>query len=61
MSMNQPVAFAEVLDAAESLKPEDQAELVAVLNRRLAERGRSTSQLRSSRAGASSPPASASR
>jgi hypothetical protein len=40
MSMNQPVAFAEVLDAAESLKPEDQAELVAVLNRRLAERGR---------------------
>jgi hypothetical protein len=38
--MNQPTAFADVLDAAERLDPDAQAELVAVLNRRLAERGR---------------------
>jgi len=33
-------AFADVLDAAEQLDLDAQAELVAVLNRRLAERGR---------------------
>ena len=38
--MGEPSAFAEVLDAAEQLDVEDQAELVAVLSRRLAERGR---------------------
>ena len=32
--------FAEVLDAVERLDPEAQAELVAVVGRRLAERGR---------------------
>lgn len=32
--------FSDVLDAAEHLDPDAQAELVAVLNRRLAERGR---------------------
>jgi hypothetical protein len=38
--MSQPMAFADVLDAAEQLDPDAQAELVAVLSRRLAERGR---------------------
>ena len=38
--MSQPIAFAEVLDAAEQLDPDSQAELVAILSRRLAERGR---------------------
>ncbi len=38
--MSQPSAFADVLDAAEQLDVEAQAELVAVLSRRLAERGR---------------------
>ena len=38
--MNTPIAFADVLDAAELLDPDAQAELVAVLSRRLAERGR---------------------
>ena len=38
--MNQLVVFAEVLDAAEQLDTDAQAELVAVLSRRLAERGR---------------------
>jgi hypothetical protein len=38
--MNQPKAFADVLDAAEQLDIEAQAELVALLSRRLAERGR---------------------
>jgi hypothetical protein len=38
--MTQEKAFADVLDAAEELDPEAQAELVAVLSRRLAERGR---------------------
>lgn len=38
--MSQPVLFADVLDAAEQLDAEAQAELVAVLSRRLAERGR---------------------
>lgn len=38
--MSQRNAFAEVLDAAEQLDVDAQAELVAVLSRRLAERGR---------------------
>ena len=38
--MNQQNTFADVLDAAEQLDDEAQAELVAVLRRRLAERGR---------------------
>ena len=33
-------AFADALDTAEQLDPEAQAELIAVLSRRLAERGR---------------------
>jgi hypothetical protein len=38
--MSQPIVFADVLDAAEQLDVEAQAELVAILSRRLAERGR---------------------
>jgi uncharacterized protein (DUF433 family) len=38
--MSQPMAFEDVLDAAEQLDADAQAELVAVLSRRLAERGR---------------------
>jgi len=38
--MNQQIGFADILDAAEQLDPDAQAELVAVLSRRLAERGR---------------------
>jgi hypothetical protein len=38
--MSQIVTFADALEAAESLDPDSQAELVAILNRRLAERGR---------------------
>ncbi len=38
--MIQPVVFADVLDAVEQLDIESQAELVAILSRRLAERGR---------------------
>jgi hypothetical protein len=38
--MSQQSAFADVLDAAEQLDVEAQAQLVAVLSRRLAERGR---------------------
>jgi hypothetical protein len=38
--MSQQNAFADVLDAAEQLDADAQAELVAVLSRRLAERGR---------------------
>ncbi len=38
--MSQPTMFADVLDAAERLDEDAQAELVAVLSRRLAERGR---------------------
>ncbi len=38
--MSQTVVFADVLDAAEQLDVDSQAELVAVLSRRLAERGR---------------------
>ncbi|HUG71029.1 MAG TPA: hypothetical protein VMM76_24985 [Pirellulaceae bacterium] len=38
--MSQPINFSQALDAAEQLDPDAQAELVAVLSRRLAERGR---------------------
>ena len=38
--MSQQIVFDDALDAAERLDPDAQAELVAVLNRRLAERGR---------------------
>jgi hypothetical protein len=38
--MSQLIPFAAALDAAEQLDAEGQAELVAVLSRRLAERGR---------------------
>ena len=38
--MQQQSAFADVLDAAEQLDSDAQAELVAILSRRLAERGR---------------------
>lgn len=38
--MSQQKTFADVLDAAEQLDVAAQAELVAVLSRRLAERGR---------------------
>ena len=38
--MSQQIGFAEALDAAEQLDADAQAELVAVLSRRLAERGR---------------------
>jgi hypothetical protein len=40
VAMNQPILFGDVLDAAEQLDPDAQAELVAILSRRLAERGR---------------------
>jgi len=40
MNMSEQVDFAEVLDAAEQLDLDAQAELIAVLQRRLAERGR---------------------
>jgi hypothetical protein len=39
-NMSRSLAFAEALDAAEKLDVDSQAELVAVLRRRLAERGR---------------------
>lgn len=38
--MSQTIGFADALDAAEQLDLDAQAELVAVLSRRLAERGR---------------------
>ncbi len=38
--MSKQTTFADVLDAAEQLDSDAQAELVAVLSRRLAERGR---------------------
>ena len=38
--MSQQIEFDDALDAAERLDPDAQAELIAVLNRRLAERGR---------------------
>jgi hypothetical protein len=40
VAMSLPILFADVLDAAEQLDSDSQAELVAVLSRRLAERGR---------------------
>ena len=40
ITMIQPTAFADALDAVENLEPDAQMELIAVLNRRLAERGR---------------------
>jgi hypothetical protein len=38
--MSQAIVFSDVLDAAEQLDADAQAELVAILSRRLAERGR---------------------
>ena len=38
--MSQQIDFAAALDAVEQLDPDAQAELVAVLSRRLAEHGR---------------------
>lgn len=38
--MNPPIVFADVLEAAEQLDAEAQAELVSILSRRLAELGR---------------------
>jgi hypothetical protein len=38
--MNQQIAFADALNVAEQLDADAQAELVAVLSHRLAERGR---------------------
>ncbi len=38
--MIENTAFADALNAVEHLDPDAQAELIAVLNRRLAERGR---------------------
>lgn len=56
--------FAEVLDAAEALDPGAQAELVAILSRRLAERGRdrvaaSVEEARRERAAGGTRPATA--
>jgi ribose 1,5-bisphosphokinase PhnN len=38
--VNQSTVFADILDATEQLDVETQAELLAILSRRLAERGR---------------------
>ena len=38
--MGQPLAFADILNAAEQLDPGAQMELIAILNRRLAEQER---------------------
>ena len=38
--MSNKIAFSDALDIAEQLDPDDQVELVAILSRRLAERGR---------------------
>ena len=38
--MSQKIGFADALDAAEQLDADAQSELIAVLSRRLAERGR---------------------
>ena len=38
--MSQPIVFSDILDAAEQLDTDAHAELVAILSRRLAERGR---------------------
>ncbi len=58
--MSQPIVFADVLDAAEQLDVDAQAELVAILSRRLAERGASVWQRRSRKSDESSPLANAS-
>ena len=39
-AMTQQLLFGEVLDAADQLSPDEQQELVAILNRRLALAGR---------------------
>ena len=57
--MSQQTTFADVLDAAEQLDTDAQAELVAVLSRRLAERGRERVAAVVAQSGASSPRASA--
>ena len=44
--MSQQVAFADALEAVEQLDEDSQAELVAVVSRRLAERGGSAWSLR---------------
>ena len=38
--MQQPLPFGEILDAAETLPPDDQEALVEIMHRRLVERGR---------------------
>jgi hypothetical protein len=38
--MSQPIAFSDALAAAEQLDADSQAELIALLSRRLTERGR---------------------
>ena len=38
--MSHQTTFADALDAAEQLDPDAQAELITILSRRLAERGR---------------------
>jgi hypothetical protein len=38
--MSQKIAFSDALDTVEQLEPDDQVELLAILSRRLAERGR---------------------
>ena len=38
--MSQVLAFGDVLDAADQLSAEDQVELIAILQRRLADAGR---------------------
>ena len=38
--MNQKILFSDVLEAAEQLDADSQAELLSILSRRLAERGR---------------------
>jgi hypothetical protein len=59
VAMSQPVVFSDIFDAAEQLDADALIELVAVLSRRLAERGRSVLRRRRRRRGASSPPVSA--
>jgi hypothetical protein len=61
VAMTEPVVFSEILDAAEQFDAGAQIELVAVLSRRLAERGRErvAATAAQARARASSPPVSA--
>ncbi len=56
--MNQSIIFADVLDAAEQLDADAQAELVSILSRRLAERGANGWSRLLRRHGEISPPAS---